>query len=71
MILTDIVWGVYIKAVGDNKSLRAGLFSSLIMIFGAFSVISYTQDHRLLIAAIIGAFIGTVISVQFHKKKEK
>lgn len=71
MIFTDFVWGIYIKAVGQNRALRAGIFSGLIMVFGAFSVISYMNDHRYLIAAILGAFTGTYLSVLFHKKKEE
>jgi peptidoglycan biosynthesis protein MviN/MurJ (putative lipid II flippase) len=70
MILADICWTYYFIKVEERKSLHAGIWSSLIIVFGMFSVINYVEDRTLTIAAILGAFIGTYIAVEVKKRKE-
>ena len=69
MVGVDICWARYIAKVGEKKAVAAATWSALIMVFGAFTVISYTHDERLLLAAITGAWVGTWISVAFGKKE--
>jgi hypothetical protein len=40
------------------------------MAFGAFTTINYVHDPRLFLAAIIGAFLGVYIAVEWKKRKE-
>jgi hypothetical protein len=70
MILADICWTYYFIKVDERKSLAAGLWSALIIVFGMFSVINYVDDKTLTIAAIIGAFIGTAGAVEMKRRKE-
>ena len=70
MILADICWTYYFIKVEERKSLAAGIWSSLIIVFGMFSVINYVDDRSLTIAAIIGAFIGTYVAVEVKKRKK-
>lgn len=71
MILADIAWTFYFIKVDERKSVSAGVWSALIMAFGAFTTINYVHDPRLFLAAIIGAFLGVYIAVEWKKKKEK
>jgi hypothetical protein len=71
MILADICWTYYFIKVEERKSIAAGIWSSLIIVFGMFSVINYVDDRTLTIAAILGAFIGTYIAVEIKKRKEQ
>ena len=71
MILADVCWTYYFIKVEERNSLAAGIWSSLIIVFGMFSVINYVDDRSLTLAAIIGAFIGTYIAVELKKRKEK
>lgn len=71
MILADIAWTYYFMKVEERKSIGAALWSSLIIVFGMFTTISYVDDRTLSIAAILGAFIGTFIAVEIKKKNEK
>lgn len=70
MILADVCWTYYFIKVEERNSLAAGIWSSLIIVFGMFSVINYVDDRSLTLAAIIGAFIGTYIAVELKKRKE-
>lgn len=70
MILADICWTYYFIKVEERKSLSAGIWSALIIIFGMFSVLNYVDDRTLTVAAIIGAFVGTYIAVEMKKRKE-
>lgn len=71
MILADMCWAFYISNVSKEKSIRAGMWSGLILVFGAFTAINYIHDNTLLLAAIIGAFLGTIISVEYNKRNNK
>lgn len=71
MICVDVCWTFYFIKVEERKSMLAGVWSSLIMLIGAFVTINYIGDKKLLLAAIIGAFIGTAGSVEYKKRKEK
>lgn len=70
MILADICWTYYFIKVEERKSLSAGIWSAMIIIFGMFSVLNYVEDRTLTVAAIIGAFVGTYIAVELKKRKE-
>jgi peptidoglycan biosynthesis protein MviN/MurJ (putative lipid II flippase) len=71
MILADICWTYYFIKIEERKSISAGIWASLIYIFGAFTVTSYINDKSLIIAAIIGSFVGTSLTVEYKKRKEK
>ena len=71
MILADISWAYYFMKVEERRSMMAGMWASLIIIFGMFTTMSYVDDKSLSIAAIIGAFIGTYLAIELKKKKEK
>lgn len=70
MILTDIAWTVYFLKVEERKVIGSGIWSSLIMICGMMVTTSYVDDRRLMLAAVIGAFIGTAGTVYWKKRKE-
>lgn len=71
MILQDIAWGMYVIKVDKREAFKAGIWSALIMVFSSYVVISYMGDHKFIIAAILGSFIGTYITVAYHDKLEK
>jgi peptidoglycan biosynthesis protein MviN/MurJ (putative lipid II flippase) len=71
MILTDVCWTVYFMKVEERKSVSAGIWSALIMLAGGTVTMNYVEDKTLLIAALIGAFIGTAGTVEYKRRKEK
>jgi len=70
MILADISWTYYFIKVEERKSLAAGIWSALIVVFGIFTTINYVDDRSLVVAAIIGAFIGTFLAVEIKSRAE-
>lgn len=69
MFLVDICWAKYFIYVGKHKPLQSASWGGLIMIFGAFTTINYVEDRTLLVAAVIGGFIGTYLTVYREAKK--
>jgi hypothetical protein len=70
MFLADICWAYYFIKIDERKSAAAGMWAVLIYMFGAFTVTSYMQDKTLIVAAMIGSFLGTYLTVEYKKKKE-
>ena len=66
---TDACWTVYIIKIAEKKALAASMWGSIISLLAAFTVVSYTQDHRLVAAMVLGAFVGTWVVVRLIKKR--
>lgn len=67
MTLVDLCWAKYTLAMQDKHPLRSGLWSVGIMLCGALVTVNYVGDKTLIIAAALGAFIGTFFTVKHHK----
>ena len=70
MALADVCWTFYFIKIDERKSIAAGIWGSAIYLCGAFGVLSYTEDRTLIIPAILGAFVGTYLTIEYKKKKE-
>jgi len=70
MFLADVCWAYYFIKIDERRSVAAGMWAVLIYMFGAFTVTSYMQDKTLIIAAMIGSFLGTYLTVEYKKRKE-
>ena len=70
MIAADVAWTYYFIKVDERQSIAAGLWSSAIILFGAFTAVNYVGDSRLIFAAVLGSFIGTATTVEYKKRKE-
>jgi hypothetical protein len=66
---TDACWAIYILRIAEKKALAASLWGSLISLLAAFTVVSYTEDHRLIVAMVIGAFVGTWLAIKVMKRE--
>jgi len=70
MFLADVCWAYYFIKIEERKSIPAGLWAVLIYMFGAFTVTSYMEDKSLILAAMIGSFLGTYCTIEYKKRKE-
>ena len=66
-LIVSFAWTECIKAIGERKAIKSGLWAGFITLSGAFTIINYTSDNWLLIPAVIGGGIGTYLSVKFRK----
>jgi len=67
----DVCWTLYFIEAGKRRSIRAGVWSAAIIALGSYTIVEYTQDHSLFVAAVIGAFIGTVATIEWDKHQSK
>lgn len=70
MFFADVCWAYYFIKIEERKSIAAGTWAVLIYMFGAFTVTSYMSDKTLIVAAMIGSFFGTYITIEYKKRKE-
>lgn len=68
-LAADLLWVVYIRRTTEGKALQSAVFSGLIVFLGAFAVAGYVENSWYLFPAVLGAFIGTLFTVTFDKKK--
>ena len=64
---TDIINAYYIKAIHESKALVASTWAVLITLTASIAVINFTEDHTMLLAALLGAFCGTFVAIRFKK----
>ena len=69
MTILDILWALYIARVGEKKPLSSACMATFMWVFGAFVVVSYTEDPVYLVPAAIGSFIGTYFAVKYDRAK--
>lgn len=59
----DVCWTRYIAAVAVKDRWRAVRWNAAIVALGAFTIVSYTANHWLLIPAVLGGALGTYFAV--------
>jgi hypothetical protein len=70
MTMGDFCWAKYTQAVAKKTRLIAAGWSAAIVLCGSIVVMSYTENHFLLTAAIAGAFCGTYLAMGGKGKNE-
>lgn len=68
--IADICWTLYFIETEKRNSIKAGIWSSLIMVVAAFTTTKYVNDTSFVIAATIGAFIGTAGIIEWKRRRE-
>jgi hypothetical protein len=63
--LADGLWTLYIVAAAARLPLPAALYSTGIVLTGAFVTLAYVRDRWYLLPAALGAFAGTYLSVLY------
>lgn len=64
MVACDLCWARYVRHASDGSRWLAGFWAVGLFAAGAFSVVSYVDNHWLLIPAALGSFTGTVAGVK-------
>ena len=65
---TDVINTYYVKAIQNDNPLLASIWATVVTFTASIAVINFTEDHRLLIAALLGAFCGTYVAMKFKRK---
>ena len=69
MTIVDMCWAKYTMEMQRRHATLAGLWSVGIMLCGSLVTVNYIDDKTLIIAAAIGAFLGTYLTVRRDKSK--
>lgn len=64
---TDWLWASYIINTAKKNVTKSSVLSGLIVGIGAFTTITYVEDHTMIIPAVIGGMLGTVVGVKYNK----
>ena len=64
MTASDFLWTKYIIATTGGLPLKAAIWSSSIILINSIAVCVYVANHWTIVAAALGAFVGTFISVK-------
>lgn len=64
----DYVWARYTRAVTAHSVVSACVYSVLIYMFSSFAVISYVENHWMLLPAAAGAVAGTWVAMKMEKQ---
>ncbi len=62
-----VLYSIYVKALAANKMLRAAIFGELVVICGAITTVNYVNNIIYLIPAVIGGFLGTLLTNRITK----
>jgi hypothetical protein len=62
--LVDVAYAYYIRRSAQGRAVPAALWSGGIALAGAYNVIAYTKDPRLLVPMLVGYVLGTYVAVK-------
>jgi len=69
-VAVDILYAWYIICVERRQPLRAAAISAVLYSLLAFGVITYSRNPLYLIPLATGAFVGTYLTVAWHRGQE-
>ena len=65
---TDLIYVYFTKSIQHDKPFAAALWSMVVTLTASIAVINYTSNHLLLIAALAGAYCGTLFGMLYRKR---
>ncbi len=66
----DILWVLWVKKIGDSKAVSSAIYSFATVMLSGTIIVEYVGDPRLLLAAALGSFIGTYLTVKVSNDKK-
>ena len=67
-MILDAVYAMYTFALTKHQSMLASTMSGLVYVLGAVGVVSYVSNKLYLIPLSLGAFVGTIVVVEYEKR---
>ena len=65
----DVAYAYYIRRSAQGRAMPAALWSGGIALAGAYNVLAYTEDPRLLAPMLVGYILGTYVAVKRDHKE--
>jgi xanthine/uracil permease len=70
LVCIDVVYVFYLKYITSNDVNKACSWASIITFLNGIIIINYNYDFYSVASAMIGAYVGTYISMKFFSKKD-
>lgn len=71
MVVLDIVFAFYTLKVAQRAEIQASLFATAILGLNGLVTVLYVEDNKLIVPAMVGAFVGTWIAIKIDKRFKK
>jgi uncharacterized protein YebE (UPF0316 family) len=68
VFFVDVFYTYYLKSIQNEKALQASIWAVVVYLVGCYAVISYIDNHWLLLPAAAGAFCGTFVGMRVRSK---
>lgn len=69
MGVADALWTVYVTKATEGRALAAGTAATGIVFVNSYVVFEYVHDRRLVFAAALGSFFGTVAPLLWARRR--
>jgi uncharacterized membrane protein YfcA len=63
----DLVWAKYTLAISAKRTVWAASYASAIIALSGYAAINYVNDPWMLLPAMAGAFLGTIVGIKYQK----
>lgn len=67
MMVTEGSCTMYLIYTEKRNAIKSGLWCSATVLFTSLTIINYVEDKTMIIAAIIGSFLGSYIITKYKK----
>lgn len=69
--LTDICWSMYFIETDNRNAMKAAFWSAFIILVSSYAITNYVFEKTYVIAAMLGAFTGTYITIKLKNTLER
>jgi hypothetical protein len=66
----DIFWTLYIRRISTGKPIISAFLSVAILLIGGLITINFVRNYRLLIPAGTGAFVATLLTIYWDRRRK-
>lgn len=71
MLVLDFVWARYTLYVTQKRPVASSVTAAVITALNGSVVLSFVHDPWTLVPAVMGAFVGTYLSVQLDRSRSE
>jgi len=68
---SDVCWTFYFIKTAERMATQAAGWSAVVVGVSAVSTVAYVHDVRFVVAAMLGAFLGTFFTIKFFNNTQE
>ena len=67
-VAVDACWALYMRRTGTGNAVKSANYAVLLIGLNMFNTQSWLTDHRFIPAILVGAWVGTFVTVRHDAK---